>query len=76
MPKMNRMRAENPMIAKKIFCAAAMFLAVVATSRAEDALSADCVPIRKKPTANTQSASARNDEPALASTIIAIAAQR
>jgi hypothetical protein len=37
---MNRMRAENPMIAKKIFCAAVMFLAVAATSRAEDALSA------------------------------------
>ena len=36
---MNLMRAENPMIAKKIFCAAAMLLAVVATSRAEDALS-------------------------------------
>jgi hypothetical protein len=31
------MRAESPMIIKKIFCAAAMFLAVVATSRAEDA---------------------------------------
>jgi hypothetical protein len=33
---MNRMRDETPMIAKKIFCAAAMFFAIAATARAED----------------------------------------
>jgi hypothetical protein len=33
---MNRMRDETPMIAKQIFCAAAMFFVVVATARAED----------------------------------------
>ena len=37
---MNSMRAENPMITKKLFFAVAVFFAVVATSRAEDALKA------------------------------------